>query len=235
MHQFSYQATTCGGEAEKEKLQCFCFRFVFLSNWSGNGFRWGCSAGQLGPMCFHLKKKTNKKNNKNTASGRDVSSPVHREDQGYDNLQCTLLLLLPPASYAIYSYLQYLTPGLHGTTRNEFSVWSHVNKGIERRDKLVIKNDCSLCKSKQDLFKFILKTWGLKQHICQFLIHCGWFSRWTLGHASHINILTFCTYPVKNRQKGVWYGKCNALLCRPYLSFQPIRATLTVQCQFFHY
>lgn len=76
-------------------------------------------------------------------------------------------LLHPMLSTAIYSTWPL---ALHGTTRNEFSVWSHMNKGIERKDKLVIKIFCSLCKKQTGFFYFFLS----EKNTCG-----GWSSRCT--------------------------------------------------------
>lgn len=211
MHQSSHHATTCGGEGENEKLQCFCFRFFFLSSWSGNGIVVeisGCSAGQLGPMCFHSWKKNK---NKNTASDGDVRVLFHREDQGNDKPQSPPPPPShPPASYTIYIYLQYLTPGLRGTTRNEFSVWSHVNKGTKRQVKLGMERLLFPQWRSDEVFFFFLNPWGVKQQnsrsfFVTVAVSLAWSSaatqRWTLERDIHKNMPILCKYPVKTDKR----------------------------------
>lgn len=178
---------------------------------------------------------TSEQNKKhNTASGRDVRVPVHREDQGNDNPQCTPPSSLPPPPYAIYSYLQYLTPDLHGTTRNEFSVWSHVNKGIKSKAKLVIKHFLfPLWRAKQGVFVFWKHTWGVKQQnsrnfqvaVAGFLVR--WdvtMHRWTLGHVIHKHMPAFCKYPVKTDKRELDMVNVMPFSVVHIPSFRPIRS-----------
>lgn len=213
MHQSSHHATTCGGEGEKKKrgkitvllFQIFVpVKLVWKWVWW-----WRSKPAQpdsLDPCVFSFgekKNKTKRKKKTTTASGRDVRVPVHREDQGNGNPQRTptpsppARLLLPPtlpASYAIYSYLQYLTPALHDTTRSESSVWSHVNKGIKRNGWLNIS--CSLSEGANRFLG------GVKQQnsrsfsviVAVFFFPARWDAvthRWTLGLVVRKNTIFF--------------------------------------------
>lgn len=142
-------------------------------------------------------------------------------------------LLHPTLSTAIYSTWPL---ALHGTTRNEFSVWSHMNKGIERKDKLVITIFCSLCKKQTGFLKNFF-CW-IKTHVRaeaadvpEFLSHCSYFFRWTLGQLFHKNILSFCKYPVQTDKREFDMVNVMPLSVVHIPSFQPIRTALTLWCQ----
>lgn len=173
---------------------------------------------------------------------------VHREDQGNNNPQYTPPPpALPPASYAIYSYLQYLTPALHGTTRNEFSVWSHVNKGIKRQAKLPMNHFLFPLWRNNKVF-FLKHMWGVKQqNYRRFLVIVAVFLRMLSCRCDlwavkiHKNILSFCKYLVKRDKRELDMVNIMPFSAVHIPSFQPNgarqahRTVPKLSLSFYHY